>query len=65
MSEEVKLSALLGFAMILISLGVNYIQQGVLMEGLILVLLGLLIIVIYFVVVQPSYFKRRFSLGSN
>jgi len=65
MSEEVKLSALLGFAMILISLGVNYIQQGVLMEGLILVLLGLLIIVIYFVVVQPSYFKRRFSLGSS
>ena len=65
MSEEVKLSALLGFAMILISLGVNYIQQGVLMEGLILVLLGLLIIVIYFVVVQPSYFKRRFGLASN
>ena len=65
MSEEVKLSALLGFAMILISLGVNYIQQGVLMEGLILVLLGLLIIVIYFVVIQPSYFKRRFGIGSN
>ena len=62
MSEEVKLSALLGFAMILISLGVNYIQRGVLMEGIVLILLGLLIIVIYFVVVQPSYFKRRFGV---
>ena len=65
MSEEIKLSALLGFAMILISLGVNYIQRGVLMEGIVLILLGLLIIVIYFVVVQPSYFKRRFGVGSN
>ena len=65
MSEEIGLSGLLGLAMILISLGVNYIQQGVLMEGIVLVLLGLLIIVIYFVVVQPSYFKRRFGVGSS
>ena len=65
MSEEVKLSALLAVAMVLISLGVDYIQQGLLMEGIVLILLGLLIIVIYFVVIQPSYFKRRFGLGSN
>jgi len=65
MSEEVKLSALLAVAMVLISLGVDYIQQGRLMEGIVLILLGLLIIVIYFVVIQPSYFKRRFGLGSN
>ena len=65
MSEEVKLSALLTVAMVLISLGVDYIQQGVLMEGIALVLLGLFIIVIYFVVIQPSYFKRRFGVGSN
>ena len=65
MSEEIGLSGLLGLAMILISLGVNYIQQGVLMEGIVLVLLGLLIIVIYFVVVQPSYFKRRFGVGPS
>jgi len=65
MSEEVKLSALLAVAMVLISLGVDYIQQGRLMEGIVLILLGLLIIVIYFVVIQPSYFKRRFGVGSN
>ena len=51
--------------MVLISLGVDYIRQGALMEGIALVLLGLFIIVIYFVVVQPSYFKRRFGVGSN
>ena len=65
MREEIELSALLGVAMVLISLGVDYIQQGLLMEGIALVLLGLFIIVIYFVVVQPSYFKRRFGVGSN
>ena len=65
MSEEIKLSALLGFAMILISTGVDNIRQGALMEGIVLILMGLLIIVIYFVVVQPSYFKRRFGVGPS
>ena len=65
MSEEVKLSVLLTLAMVLISLGVNYIQQGVLMEGIVLVLLGLLIIVVYFMVVLPNYMYRRYKIGSS
>ncbi|MEM4246491.1 MAG: hypothetical protein QW390_04260 [Candidatus Bathyarchaeia archaeon] len=61
MSEEVKLSALLTLAMVLVSLGVDYIKAGMLIEGTVLVLLGLLVIVIYFLVVLPSYMQRRFN----
>lgn len=65
MSEEVKLSALLTLAMVLISLGVNIIQAGDYLPGIVLVLLGLLMILIYFLVVMPPYMQRKYRVEAR
>ena len=61
MSEEVKLSVLLTLAIMVITLGVDYLKAGLLLEGAILILLGLLIIVVYYAVVMPTYMRRRLT----
>jgi len=61
MSEEVKLSVLLTLAIMVITLGVDYLKAGLLLEGALLVLLGLLIIVVYYAVVMPTYMRRRLT----
>lgn len=62
MFDETGLAVLLTMAIALISLGTNLIREGQILEGVVVVLLGLIIIVVYFTVIQPQYMKRRFGL---
>ena len=55
--EQTEIAALLGFAMVLISLGVDLCKDGMYEWGIILILFGLAILLVYFILCESRLLR--------
>lgn len=55
--DKLEVTALLGFALILISLGVDLCKDGNYNTGIALILVGLAVLIVYYVFAEKAYLK--------
>ena len=63
MKLEVETSILLTLAIALISFGVDLVKEGNYEIGIILVVLGIIILIMFFIFIQPKYILKVLSLA--
>ena len=63
MKLEIESSILISLAIALISVGVDLVKEGNYEVGIILVVLGIIILVLFFIFIQPKYIVKVLSVA--
>lgn len=60
--DDITPAVLVTLAITLISFGVNLVTSGVVPEGIACIIVGLLILAVYYLVILPNYVTAKFGI---